>query len=75
MKLSEFWRAIGDEFGESYGRTVAQDMVLGALGGRTASQALDAGLDPRDVWFALCDAMDVPTSRRYGAGRPEPKKD
>jgi hypothetical protein len=75
MKLSEFWRAISEEFGEAYGRTVAQDMVLGALGGRTAFQALQAGVDAREVWLALCDAMDVPPTRRYGAGRPEPKKD
>jgi hypothetical protein len=26
------------------------------------------------VWLALCAAMDVPESRRYGAGLAEPKK-
>ncbi len=75
MKLSEFWRAMADEFGDAYGRSVAQDLVIGSLGGLTAKQAITAGVDTREVWFAVCDAMDVPPTRRYGAGRPEPKKD
>ena len=33
-------------------------------------EALDAGLPPRDVWFALCDAMDVPENRRHGLDKP-----
>lgn len=73
MKLSEFWRAVAGEFGEAYGQSVVADQVLSQLNGRTAAQALAAGVDTRDVWFALCEAMDVPASRRYGAGRPEPK--
>ncbi len=36
MRLSEFWLAMGDEFGEAYGRVLAHDLVLGELGGRTA---------------------------------------
>jgi hypothetical protein len=75
MKLSEFRRAIADEFGETYGRILAHDLVIGSLAGRTADQALAAGADAREVWLALCEAMDVPLARRYGAGRPEPKKD
>ncbi|RZS57652.1 DUF3046 family protein [Microcella putealis] len=47
-----------------------RDLVLGDVGNRTAEQALDAGLAPRDVWFALCAATDVPRDRWYGAGRP-----
>jgi hypothetical protein len=56
-----------DEFGAAYARTLASDQVLGALGSRTAREALDAGVPPRDVWFALCDALGVPPQRRLGA--------
>ena len=35
-----------------------------------AVEALDAGLPPRDVWLALCDAMDVPENRRHGLDKP-----
>ena len=52
-----------------------RDLVISALGERTADEALAAGLAPRDVWLALCAVMDVPRERWYGAGRPEPKRD
>ena len=73
MTRSEFLRAIADEFGEAYGRSLVRDLVLTPLGERTADEALTAGLAPREVWLALCSARDVPRERWYGAGRPEPK--
>jgi len=71
--LSEFWRAVGDEFGDAYGRVLTHDLVLGSVGGRTAEQALKAGVPARAVWLALCEANDVPESRRFGVGQREPK--
>ena len=50
------------------------DLVLGDVGRRTASEALDAGVAPREVWLALCAANDVPDERRYGVGRREPRR-
>jgi Protein of unknown function (DUF3046) len=71
VRHSEFRQLLEGEFGADYARTVARDVVLGALGGRTAEQALAAGLRPREVWVALCDAMDVPAERRWGRARKE----
>lgn len=73
MRLSEFRRAVADEFGSGYGQVLLHDLVLADLGGRTAEAALADGTHAREVWLALCRAMDVPDSRRHGAGRPEPK--
>lgn len=36
------------------------DHVLTRLGGRTAEQAIEAGVEPRAVWRALCADFDVP---------------
>lgn len=66
MRLSHFWTLMNDEFGESYAGSLARDHVVGALGNRTALQALEAGEPPRTIWLALCDDMDVPESRRLG---------
>lgn len=74
MRKSEFTLAMSDEFGEAYGRVIAHDLVLEALGGRTADQAIAAGLPMREIWLAICDAQDVPVNRRYGVGQREPKK-
>jgi len=72
---SEFLRAIDDEFGGAYGRTLVRDLVIEALGDRTAEEALAVGIAPKEVWVALCAAMDVPRERWHGAGRPEPRRD
>ncbi|MGO1506531.1 MAG: DUF3046 domain-containing protein [Microbacteriaceae bacterium] len=73
MRRSEFLRAVEDEFGP---RSVAlmNDLVLGPVGNRTATDALDAGVAPRDIWSALCAETDVPPERRYGVGRLEPRR-
>ena len=74
MRLSEFWNAMNDEFGESYGRVLAHDLVLGDIGGRTAEQGIRDGVDTREIWIALCRASDVPSERWYGVGLREPRK-
>lgn len=73
MRLSEFWLAMNDEFGEPYARVLAHDLVLGELGGRTAEQALKDGVPARAVWLAICSASDVPPERWYGVGLREPR--
>lgn len=72
MKRSEFHRAIEDEFG-AQAAAIVHDLVLSALGSRTAAEALDAGEQPRAIWLALCAEMDVPENRRHGVGRREPR--
>jgi hypothetical protein len=66
MRSSDFWRLMDDEFGERYSRTLARDLVVDQLGDRTAAEALDAGLDPKAVWEAVCRAQDVPRERWLG---------
>jgi len=73
MRRSEFNRAVADEFG-AQAATLVSDLVLSDIGGRTAAEALDAGIPPRDVWLALCVETDVPPERRYGVGRLEPRR-
>ncbi len=59
-----------DEFSSGYSRVLARSHALHALGDRTATEALDAGVPPRRVWEALCDDMQVPPERRLGRDRP-----
>ena len=55
-----------DEFGAGYSRVLSSSLVLAGVGGRTADQALSAGVPPKQVWLALCDVQDVPHERRLG---------
>jgi hypothetical protein len=70
VKVSEFRLAVDEEFGETQGRVLVSELVVDELGGRTAEQALAAGVPTADVWTALCRANDVPRERWHGRGRP-----
>lgn len=60
MRLTEFHELIDGQFGSIRGRSLLVDHVLTGLGGRTAAQAIEAGVEPREVWRALCADFDVP---------------
>jgi hypothetical protein len=55
---------MADEFGSVRAASISSDHVFSALEGRTVEQALEAGVDPRDVWRAVCDEFEVPADRR-----------
>ncbi|WP_068276424.1 DUF3046 domain-containing protein [Aldersonia kunmingensis] len=63
MRLTEFHEMLHDEFGTARGDALLADHTLPALGSRTGAQAIEAGVDPREVWRALCADLDVPRSR------------
>lgn len=64
MRLTAFWELMRAQFGDSYAESVARDQVLPTLGSRTVQQALAEGTDAKAVWRAVCDAFEVPESRR-----------
>ena len=53
MRLTDFWYRLEQVFGAGYARSVANDQVLGELGGRTINQALTAGEETVVVWRAV----------------------
>lgn len=63
MRLTLFHEMIDEEFGVMRGRSILVDHVSARLGGRTAAAALEDGVEPREVWRALCGDFDVPRSR------------
>ena len=77
VRMSEFWTLVDDQFGSAQGRALVRDHIVGTLAHRTAEQAIAAGEDPRDVWFALCDDLQVPADQRWGRderGRSKPTR-
>ena len=60
VRLTEFNDRVILRFGTVYGASVLVDHVLTGFNGRTAAQAIEDGVDPRDVWRALCVDFDVP---------------
>ena len=72
MRLSEFQRAMAEEFGEVYAGVLMRDHWLAEFEG-TARDALERGVPARHVWEALCVEMQVPEQRRYGRGLRDPR--
>lgn len=66
MRVSEFRAAAAAAFGADYAPTLCKQLALTSLGSRTANEAIEAGVAPRDVWHALCDEMDAHPSVRAG---------
>ncbi|MDR7303118.1 DUF3046 domain-containing protein [Haloactinomyces albus] len=64
MRHTVFRRRMIEEFGEIRADTLAQDFVLSSLDQRTPNQALEAGVEPKRVWLALCETFEVPPERR-----------
>jgi Protein of unknown function (DUF3046) len=60
MRLTEFHELVREQFGVMRSSSMIVDHVLTDFGGRTAAQALEDGVEPRDVWRALCADFDVP---------------
>ena len=60
VRLTEFNELVDGQFGPVRGRSLLIDHVLTVFGGRTGAQAIEDGVDPRDVWRALCADFDVP---------------
>jgi hypothetical protein len=50
--------------GPAYADSWARDQVIGSLGGQTVYEALEAGKDPKLVWRAVCDVLDLPARER-----------
>ena len=64
VRLTQFRDLMNDEFGSARAAALTRDHVFAELGGRTVEQALEAGVDPRKAWRAVCEVYDVPLSRR-----------
>ncbi|HEU0132103.1 MAG TPA: DUF3046 domain-containing protein [Mycobacteriales bacterium] len=65
MRLTVFWDRMNARFGEAYADSVARDLVIAQLGGRSVVAALDAGVEPSVVWNAVCEAVEVPVRDRH----------
>jgi hypothetical protein len=64
VRLTYFRELMETEFGAARADSVSRDHVFSELGGRTVAEALEAGIEPRQVWKVVCDAYDVPSVRR-----------
>lgn len=65
MRLTDFWWRMEEQFGSSYAHSVARDQVIGRLGERTVTEALASGVNPKQVWLAVCEHFEIPVAQRH----------
>jgi hypothetical protein len=66
VRLSDFRDLMVATLGPHRAITVADDHVFAALGGRTATEAIRAGVDPKLAWRAVSEAYDIPPQYHHG---------
>ncbi|MEV7431367.1 MULTISPECIES: DUF3046 domain-containing protein [unclassified Nocardioides] len=64
MRHTEFWARLERALGAGYYEVWADQFVMAELGGRTAREALDAGVAPKQVWAAVWSALGLPPSEK-----------
>ncbi|WOP18302.1 DUF3046 domain-containing protein [Raineyella sp. LH-20] len=64
MRETELWRRLEHHLGSAYARVWAEQHVMADLAGRTAVEALAAGVPPKTVWRACWAALELPASER-----------
>jgi Protein of unknown function (DUF3046) len=64
VRHTEFWARMEHALGPAYARSWADLFVIGDLGGRTASEALAAGVPPKQVWAAVWKVLELPATER-----------
>ncbi|MGA8258080.1 MAG: DUF3046 domain-containing protein [Nocardioides sp.] len=64
MRHTEFWARLQHALGDGYYRSWADQFVIADLGRRTAQEALDAGIPPKEVWAAVWKALELPPTER-----------
>ncbi|GAA2340292.1 DUF3046 domain-containing protein [Saccharopolyspora halophila] len=64
MRHTDFRSRMAEEFGRTRAEMLAQDHVFSELGGCTVDEALEAGVSTKQVWKAVCEAFEVPHTRR-----------
>ncbi len=64
MRHTEFWSRLETNLGQAYAGSWASLFVMADLGGRTAQEALAAGISPKEVWAAVWQALELPPTER-----------
>jgi len=64
MRITHLRQRMDEEFGPIRAAALAHDHVFTDLGGRTVNEALEAGIDTKQVWAVVCATLDGPEERR-----------
>lgn len=64
MRRTEFWSRLERAVGPAHVRAWADLQVVAGLGNRTVTEALETGMDAKQVWAAVHAHLELPATDR-----------
>lgn len=65
MTQSRFYELMRDEFGD-FSAVILSDTRLDRLADGTPAELLSQGVEPKEIWLAICTQLNVPKERWQG---------
>ena len=62
MRISDLRERILLSFGPQWAPSFSADIAISELGSKSVNEALDAGLEPDEIWRAVCPAHPEQTA-------------
>lgn len=63
MRISDLRERIELSFGAEWAPSFCKDIAISELGSRTVDESLRDGLEPHDIWKALCKSHPIQTEK------------
>jgi hypothetical protein len=63
MRISDLRERLTLSFGEDWTPSFCKDIALTELGSKSVDESLKSGLEPSDIWRAVCAAYPMETSK------------
>ena len=64
VREQELWKRMDNALGSAYSQVWADSVVLAALGGRTVSEAIAAGISFKQIWLAVWEQLELSEKER-----------
>ena len=64
MRETEFWQRMERHLGAAYAAVWADQTHMAALGDRTVTEALHAGVPCKQIWRAVHEELELPARER-----------
>lgn len=63
MRISDLRERLTLSFGEQWAPSFCKDIAITELGSKSVDEALQSGLEPHEIWHAVCAAYPIETAK------------
>jgi hypothetical protein len=63
MRISDLRERLTLSFGDQWAPSFCKDIAITELGSKSVDEALNSGLEPHEIWRAVCAAYPTETNK------------